>query len=382
MLTSFSIGQTVTVDHKALFVCFDIWMVIASFLDIHQVVNMALVGKNMRNISVQTLKNRLSVVKMLRNYMPPTLYDPFRELQHYCDALISGSAVVQLLTEANFGSIDLDIYVPQAKSRIFLEFMHAHFEYHSTTKHGLQLDAPDHGGPRPLHILARDDSDYWIATQSENVKCATASVATFAYGSRFIHVISCLVAPMDTILTFHSTVVMNIVSSTHIHCLYPKMTIVDKKALITGQRSTNGDLCLVKYRARGYTFFSSVNNSTLRSCPVSPLSTKRRFVGDKHSFSFALPSKQELPKINNVYLSSWELWYQRNTWNAHTSYCVFTAPRLSIPWICCDNKILRLMRIALHRAMANNADDFQQLDDDTAKAIQETFPTFFSHIEF
>ncbi|PPR00567.1 hypothetical protein CVT24_005470 [Panaeolus cyanescens] len=376
----FTNGQTVTFHGTKTFVCLDIWLNIACYLEPEDLARLGKVSLNMRALRNHALLYRYSIAKLLRNFMPPRLYLPFREAQQRSRAVISGSAVLEYLAEADFGIPDLDIYVPQARSKMLLEFMTDNFEIVPTVpKRKVALFSPNN--LVPPYIEAQNQSEFLIHNDSGYSDTSIAAVHNFHYKGRILQVISCLTSPMDTILRFHSTVVMNVVTATHAYCLYPRPTLTHMRGLINGDRTPENDLCLDKYKGRGYSFISSVPNSSLRSCALSPLSTKRRFVGDVHSFAIPLRRSETLPVKDTIMVNSWELWYKRYCWQAETSYSVFSAPRLSSPMVACNSKVFSAIRRAFtsHRNVVD--DDFEEMDGVVTDVVKDKFPSSFAFIE-
>ncbi|PPQ81595.1 hypothetical protein CVT24_006488 [Panaeolus cyanescens] len=113
--------------------------------------------------------------------MSPHLIPDFRRLQYECDAVISGSSALGFFTEKRYQNVDLDIYVPEARSPAFLEFMHDNFELALDTDTAPVPSPAALSGPPPSHILAQGESDFMVLPQPRYIDGSIASVTNFSF---------------------------------------------------------------------------------------------------------------------------------------------------------------------------------------------------------
>ncbi|PPQ78375.1 hypothetical protein CVT24_001410 [Panaeolus cyanescens] len=312
-------------------------------MDVDELIKMAKINRNMRTIYLQVLTVRFSFAKILRNFMPRTLFAEFRAAQLRSDTVLSGSAVLQFFAERDFGDVDLDIYVSQSKSRAFLAFMQENFDLMPTVPNARQPPVHDPAsftGDSAAVFSSQHNADYSVVHHSGYVDGSIGRVVNFVYNNRIIQVISCIACPLETIMRFHSTIVMNVVTATHAYCLYPKATMIANHGLINGPLDEDIESCLQKYTQRG--------------CDSS------------------------LIPHDNIAVSSWELWYNRFDWTGETSYSVFAAPRLSHPLVFCDVQVKNLIRQCLSEESSSSDDDYKNMDAEITPCIKGTFSSHFS----
>ncbi|KAH9856395.1 hypothetical protein C2E23DRAFT_699461, partial [Lenzites betulinus] len=99
-------------------------------------------------------------------------------------------------------------------------------------------------------------------------------------------------SPMEVVLGFHSTCVMNVIAYDTAYCLFPRATLEERRSLLSWSsqgRSKRRAEGLVKYAARGFRMLEFLDDSELwqsepnRSFPFGP-----RWMGDPSSWSISL----------------------------------------------------------------------------------------------
>lgn len=164
--------------------------------------------------------------------------DLFR-LLHATGSVISGSAALLALLPWTFEPADLDIYVPRSQTNFVIKVirdMHGFELYRSATPSRYRGN-PAVGGIfwfRKNHITLNV-----IASTSDNA--------------------------LEPIFHFHSTVVMNFISSLGVFCAYPNMTLnrrglVNADVHLRGQSEETISRCFDKYRSRGFTINTTLND--------------------------------------------------------------------------------------------------------------------------
>ncbi|KAI3621259.1 hypothetical protein WG66_014464 [Moniliophthora roreri] len=135
-----------------------------------------------------------------------------------------------------------------------------------------------------------------------------AGVYNLSRNGQKIQLITASISPMDIILNFHSTVVMNVISYSHGYCLYPKATFEEKRSLICfSSEKPERDVARQKYVDRGWKMLNpdgsewrsdchyhsyqpSHNGSLLASARLESFRVDRlRHVGDSYCWTIALP---------------------------------------------------------------------------------------------
>ncbi|PPQ71486.1 hypothetical protein CVT24_011980 [Panaeolus cyanescens] len=131
------------------------------------------------------------------------------------NTVLSGSSVLQFFQEETFGSTDLDIYVSCSYARRLLRFMFENFELDDPASSEAAINLALWEGNPSTNSLTYNHADFSVAPQPAYVDSSIKAVLNFRYKGRVLQIISCASSPIDTILRFHSTVVMNIVTATH-----------------------------------------------------------------------------------------------------------------------------------------------------------------------
>ncbi|KAF5340169.1 hypothetical protein D9758_014990 [Tetrapyrgos nigripes] len=157
----------------------------------------------------------------------------FRILQYELGLLVSGSTALQFFFD------DLDTYVELIKFRPYADFL---------LEIGYVFD-PIQGQPKDFEdALAaalnaerphadQDDDFAWEGYRGNGM----AEVFNFQKSDKKVQVITCVQTPIEVILNFHSTCVMNVISHSHGYSLFPRATFEDRVSLHTPTFATVKD---------------------------------------------------------------------------------------------------------------------------------------------
>jgi hypothetical protein len=171
-------------------------------------------------------------------------------------SLISGSTVLPVLVDADFMPNDLDVYVPEAAEIQMLDGLTNGFLF--TTDRTQAPNYPIQDSVLRIHWLKK-------GAHTINVMVVPGFNAAIA------------------IFHFHSTIVMNFISSFGVYCAYPDLTL-QKRAipnvnLILDQWTRNRVMqCCQKYVERGFAFTMDLSQhepwaehhcGTDKSCPAT-----------------------------------------------------------------------------------------------------------------
>lgn len=213
---------------------FDIMKYIADFLDLQTLHSLTSTNQELRRILQYEPSMRAR--KLLRPYFP----DALRELSHTLDisgAIISGSAPLSIIQPGDWTPGDLDIIVPNCNLDIISSFLVTQ-GFHDVAQPLLSPDSP-------------------LVTQTgyHHERDILFNLKRFKRHSLQIDV-SAIIAripsstPLDFVLTYHSSVVMNILTSSTIYVGFPTLTFAHR--LIVNGNQPNMDLLLQKWAGRGY----------------------------------------------------------------------------------------------------------------------------------
>ncbi|KAG6915534.1 hypothetical protein DXG01_011031 [Tephrocybe rancida] len=201
-------------------------------------------------------------------------------------SVVSGSTILAILNPWTFKPNDLDLYVPHsAVNKVITLFVD---NYGVTIFSPKDVQGTDYGSLPDVQdvVTLRKDSIHIniIVSRSDN--------------------------PLLPIFNFHSTVVMNFMTSTSIFCAYPELTFDYRNLVnmnIVGTWGGLGDKVegtIAKYIRRGYDFSAFVtdwpefNTHLCGSHPACP--STLRFVTDGHGFQYWLHGMTD-HEIGNVH---------------------------------------------------------------------------------
>ncbi|KAL0956798.1 hypothetical protein HGRIS_002917 [Hohenbuehelia grisea] len=197
---------------------------------------------------------------VLKDYFTPVEIDSFRRLQLQTGMVISGSTALALASCAeNFANSDLDLYAEGESVAEVAEWL---------ASAGFVRKALM-GYNRPDMLLSPADvpagENGWAISDKRfgggpHGAYSPGVLAVNEYvrerpdgkGSARVQLIACMHTVGATILNFHSTAVMNIVSAHAIYCLYPESTFINKMSYMRVQREGEKDQ-IAKYESRGFT---------------------------------------------------------------------------------------------------------------------------------
>ncbi|KAI0341020.1 hypothetical protein BDW22DRAFT_1296455, partial [Trametopsis cervina] len=171
----------------------------------------------------------------------------FRRLQYETGMLISGSFALQFMGRLKYDGTDLDLYLPMHGRMNVAIWLSAHGYNFCPTVHQPQdfltaLNTED--------LMGDDDVDY--------PSTGIYTILTFKRNdskdilTRKVQIIVAWRTPMEVILGFHSTCVMNFITHTTAYSLYPRATFEDTKSLVLLDTPLQSH-ALQKYQERGWT---------------------------------------------------------------------------------------------------------------------------------
>ncbi|KAI9002539.1 hypothetical protein DFJ74DRAFT_695984 [Hyaloraphidium curvatum] len=214
----------------------------------------------------------------------------FRALLALTGAIVSGSAVLQLLNRVRYNESDLDVYVLALAATDLCHWL---------LEHGYSLGLPgelDVGSQlRDLHYAI--DSlvdDWWRGYRRPELSVETLedyeqgnSVFTFTRGTDRVQVIVCKGDVFASVLNFHSTAVRNILKYRAAYSLCPLATLRNKTSLLlyrVGENLLDPRMQEVIQRYRGRGFEMTVSGRQERE-----LGAGARIVGDPWTWTVPQP---------------------------------------------------------------------------------------------
>ncbi|KAK7696086.1 hypothetical protein QCA50_000729 [Cerrena zonata] len=257
----------------------------------------------------------------------------FRRMQARTGALVSGSTALQFFDRSRYSEADLDIYVP--------------LKYRLEVADFLFNDGYSYVPER------NQDSDFRRAASDLRLKVGgsysvNGVVTVFTFEKRRdsakvmkAQLIVVKYSPIETILGFHSTCVMNVISCDMAYSLYPKATFGKRSSLICIP-ATNSQTATAhaKYRKRGWSVRHTFTEFEFKNDYHLDVF---RSMGDKHCWSIPLdpiPITERIPlsqgskplEHDPVVTSSWLLGHERNA-GGRMDFNVFDSERLACYYV-------------------------------------------------
>ncbi|TDL16736.1 hypothetical protein BD410DRAFT_730928 [Rickenella mellea] len=201
-----------------------------------------------------------------------------RNLMRRTGAIISGSFALQVMDRTVYPEGDLDLYVFQ---RDYIEIGNW-FLRHSGFPYSFQpfpFQSPDF--ERALFSKHESQPEYDIPSISgvANFTCMNDEDGS----DRKVQIIVAKRAPIQCVLEFHSTVVMNVVTHAAAYSFYPKATFEESRSLICNTKVRNAHIAFAKYARRGFQMLATLGPGEMDS-PSSSLYFCDRWANDDRSW--------------------------------------------------------------------------------------------------
>ncbi|KAJ6495908.1 hypothetical protein DFH09DRAFT_1002254 [Mycena vulgaris] len=214
----------------------------------------------------------------------------FREIQAQTGTLISGSTALQFFERVRWPRSDLDIYAHREFATIPAHFL---------VGNGYIFNPRPNQNPDLLAQLSKTTKDRLTLSYLGR---GISDVFDFSKGDRKVQLIVACSTPMEIILSFHATCVMNVLSHDHAYALYPEATFVYRDALVIVTAGAGQEAGRQKYVDRGWKMLDVAESREFGGGP--------RWVGDRHTWTIPLrPSAHGPVLLDLCPLNSWRLVY-------------------------------------------------------------------------
>ncbi|KAL1750360.1 hypothetical protein FB107DRAFT_279706 [Schizophyllum commune] len=235
--------------------------------------------------------------RCLLPFMDRTDADRLRLLMRSTGAIISGSVALQFFTRETMYPCDLDLYTDRFRAPDIFAFVL-----------GLGYVYLPREGQHPVlkHALTRADNEEVVRDTLIYDKESLLDAFSFVRPCSPNTIIQVMVAahsPIDAVLDFHSTIVMNFITHRAAYALYPSNTFGAKIGICFEDDTING--AASKYRARGWNVRCAFEDRALTELGPEIMCTER-YVGDKYTWTVNLPDEEE-DALDSVLFNSWSL---------------------------------------------------------------------------
>ncbi|KAH7873117.1 uncharacterized protein C8R40DRAFT_1050423, partial [Lentinula edodes] len=283
---------------------------------------LALCSKTTR-MNVTTYKERVfSIQHAYRKFFTIDEIAGFQKLQNSTALLVSGSTALQFFNRDNYNG-DLDSYCHFRLCKPVAEWLIGRgYLFEPIGKQTSEFDQ--------TFSEISDDADIQDYTFD-----TIAAVWNFIRGSSKIQLIGTRGSPLETIFSFHSTCVMNIFTHRAAYCLFQKLTLEDKAAMLIDLQAPLNfhDMCPIrKYENRG---FDIIHRPTFQQAcdPSSSISfLALRYIGDSHCCRIPFHDMDgDLSAVDTIESNSWDMAYTRkfNT----IDFCSLNVPGAVVDYV-------------------------------------------------
>ncbi|KAF9256090.1 hypothetical protein L218DRAFT_839995, partial [Marasmius fiardii PR-910] len=263
------------------------------------------------------------VEKVLRPFFTDEEVSRFRQLQVAYKFLVSGSTALAFFTREVYDEADLDVYISPSTIMVLmllLQSMGYTFVPIRNTRRSQASELEDAVEGMLVrmregmitHALWQNDEDT-NATEYSFAK-ELVDVFNFERDGRKIQVLAA-VSPLAVVLSFHSTVVMNIISHSHAVSLYPRVTFCDRVGARNALRRTELPVETVeKYKKRGFDIVQRVDAVTALAGRYSAMrSSDFRRPGDRFCWTVPLEPVADVSGVDLIpdllFEESWKIQY-------------------------------------------------------------------------
>ncbi|KAK0218709.1 hypothetical protein IW262DRAFT_1050129 [Armillaria fumosa] len=271
-------------------------------------------------------KRAYTLKKYLLPYFTEQQIAKFRELQKELGILIAGSTAINFFERdaAEYVNSDLDLYLNHSQCQKVAAFLHK-AGYHFRPRES-QLETFE---ANVAHVEWLTHFIFNIFTpRSSYSNPAIAGVFDFYnVADKKIQLITSKYSPVDVVLHFHSTCVMNFITHSHAYSLYARATFGERRSVPSRASKLHDVAARKKYHDRGW--------KTVRVARDDPTVEFRdilRRVGDKHCWVIPLdhPSdnKGQSEEDDLVGSHTWKMDFFNKRNSSMMAYHIFRSPHL------------------------------------------------------
>ncbi|KAI0715462.1 hypothetical protein C8T65DRAFT_144725 [Cerioporus squamosus] len=257
-------------------------------------------------------KRAFNVNRLLIRFFPDVL--AFRTLQSRTGTLISGSVALQFFDRDFYPSSDLDLYVHMRHRREVGRWL-LQYGYRFAPSSNQAADFEAAATEALSGIGTAPYGMPGVAAIMNFIRCSDVSE------DLKVQLIISRKTPMEVVLGFHSTCVMNVISFEKAYCLFPRATLEARLSLLSSScagRSVRRQASVAKYVARGFTITERIPPQDLRLPYLFPLGW--RWIDDSTSWVIPLntdgvtpppPINHVTPRLlhDPVVVCNWEMRY-------------------------------------------------------------------------
>lgn len=225
---------------------------------------------------------------------------------------ISGSTALQFFDRSFYADSDLDIYVEHrycTPVALWLESIGYTFQHRNSLSQDKSLEIALTETLSESIDMNNLPQGFFDSTSMGYFGRGVANVYNFhkVNPDRKIQLITSYYAPLEIILNFHSTCVMNLITHESAYSLYPHATFEERRSLVISTEGSRQESARNKYRERGWTMVEAGQDEDIRNAR-SDFTPRRRYIGDSRCWTIPILPKLDLPE-GFLATNTWELEY-------------------------------------------------------------------------
>ncbi|KAH9480060.1 hypothetical protein JR316_0006657 [Psilocybe cubensis] len=312
------------------------------------------------------IRRKFHLHGLLERYFQPNDVFDFRRLQAKTGMFISGSTALQFLDRVVYPESDLDLYLEHRYRHVVaLWLTQAGYRYTPPVTY------PDETLDEALELvsdLPRLDGMFYTITPKGYFGAAIVLNFEKQNPCRKIQLITSHHSPLQLVLNYHSTCVMNIITHEKAYSLYPRGTFDERRSLLNlPLKSERLQVATTKYSARGWKIVSKISTEEFEN-PRSAFSHGLRYIGDGKCWTLSILPKLNLPD-STIETNSWVHLYDSDLVPT-MSATVFVSGRLRYGYLIGDEPLRRYVSHVSDAFDGNYRSGEQQLDYIFSKMIE------------
>ncbi|PPQ80116.1 hypothetical protein CVT26_012167 [Gymnopilus dilepis] len=260
------------------------------------------------------IRRTFTIEHVLSRFFDPLEIKMFRQHQSRTGMFISGSTALQFFNRETYADSDLDLYVEHRYSEmIALWLLSIGYTFVPRPKYqaqDLQVALAENMAYDNVHFTVPNQTDAFFASTSMGYfGRGVANVYNFTKSNppRKIQLITSFHCPLEVILHFHSTCVMNVITHEAAYSLYPYATFEQKRSLIISTEGSKQDSARAKYAERGWEMVGRLSQNEIGDSS-SAFAQGERYLGDSRCWKIPILPKLDLPE-SFIEVNTWSLKY-------------------------------------------------------------------------
>ncbi|KAK7464130.1 hypothetical protein VKT23_006294 [Stygiomarasmius scandens] len=231
----------------------------------------------------------------------------FRSLQYALGVIISGSSAIQFFDSTTYPDSDLDLYVKISNAISLMKFLlQKGYVIMPDQSSDWQVTFAEALNKSSMTGREHDDAERALPQREDYDIAGIAAIFNFKKQGKHVQVIACWNTPLEAILHFHSTCVLNLISHSHAYSLYPYATFEDRISIhipiermssVTDADFVKRRMARQKYVHRGWRT-APTPSAAAYLCPNSEFRNELRYVGDSKCWTVPLELLPELGDLN------------------------------------------------------------------------------------